>query len=95
MTPWQGRTTGHGGGSGSAIPISTRALLPMGTMFHYGSIRLAHKLKQDKLLLVTDATPPAGTSMDAFHHWWAESVLSGWQMRVYRRHPGGLGPDHG
>ena len=33
---------------------------------HYGSIRLAHKLKQDKLLLVTDATPPAGTSMDAF-----------------------------
>ena len=36
--------------------------------FHvdYANIRIAHKIKGDKLVLVTDATAPAGADMDHF-----------------------------
>jgi N-acetylglucosamine-6-phosphate deacetylase len=37
-----------------------------GQHVHYESIRLAHQVLQDKLLLVTDATPPVGTQMTSF-----------------------------
>jgi len=65
MTPWQGRQPGMVGAVFSHPDIYA-GIIADGHHVHYGSIRLAHKLKQDKLLLVTDATPPAGTSMDAF-----------------------------
>ena len=56
MTPWQGRQPGMVGAVFSHPDIYA-GIIADGHHVHYGSIRLAHKLKQDKLLLVTDATP--------------------------------------
>jgi N-acetylglucosamine-6-phosphate deacetylase len=65
MTPWQGRQPGMVGAVFSHPDIYA-GIIADGHHVHYGSIRLAHQIKQDKLLLVTDATPPAGTQMDSF-----------------------------
>jgi len=65
MTPWQGRQPGLVGAVFSHPEIYA-GIIADGHHVHYGSIRLAHTLKQDRLVLVTDATPPAGSRMDAF-----------------------------
>jgi N-acetylglucosamine-6-phosphate deacetylase len=65
MTPWQGRQPGMVGAVFSH-PDIYGGIIADGHHIHYGSISLAHKIKQDKLVLVTDATPPAGTQMDSF-----------------------------
>jgi N-acetylglucosamine-6-phosphate deacetylase len=65
MSPWQGRQPGMVGAVFSHPDIYA-GIIADGHHVHYGSISLAHKIKQDKLLLVTDATPPAGTQMDSF-----------------------------
>jgi N-acetylglucosamine-6-phosphate deacetylase len=65
MSPWLGRTPGMVGAVLSH-PQVYAGVIADGHHVHYGSIRLAHTLKQDKLILVTDATPPVGTQMDSF-----------------------------
>jgi N-acetylglucosamine-6-phosphate deacetylase len=65
MSPWQGRQPGMVGAVFSHPDIYA-GIIADGHHVHYGSISLAHKIKQDKLLLVTDATPPAGAQMDSF-----------------------------
>lgn len=65
MSPWQGRQPGMVGAAFSR-PQVYAGIIADGHHVHYGSISLAHKIKGDKLLLVTDATPPAGTDMDSF-----------------------------
>ena len=34
---------------------------------HYANVRLAHKIKKERLVLVTDATAPAGTNIESFN----------------------------
>ena len=65
MTPWQGR---HPGMVGAVLnrPDIYAGIIADGYHVHFGSIELAQKIKQDKLLLVTDATPPVGTEMQSF-----------------------------
>ena len=65
MSPWQGRQPGMVGAVFSQ-PDVYAGIIADGHHVHYGSIRLAQKIKRDKLVLVTDATPPAGTQMDSF-----------------------------
>jgi N-acetylglucosamine-6-phosphate deacetylase len=65
MSPWQGRQPGMVGAVFSH-PAVYAGIIADGHHVHYGSISLAQKIKQDKLVLVTDATPPAGTQMDSF-----------------------------
>jgi N-acetylglucosamine-6-phosphate deacetylase len=65
MTPWQGRQPGMVGAVFSHGDVYA-GIIADGHHVHYGSISLAHQIKQEKLLLVTDATPPAGTQMDSF-----------------------------
>jgi N-acetylglucosamine-6-phosphate deacetylase len=64
MSPWQGRSPGV---VGAAFRRGVYAgIIADGQHVHYESIRLSHQLLQDKLILVTDATPPVGTQMDSF-----------------------------
>jgi len=65
MTPWQGR---HPGMVGAVLnrPDIYAGIIADGYHVHFGSIELAQKIKRDKLLLVTDATPPVGTEMQSF-----------------------------
>ncbi|HEY9696227.1 MAG TPA: N-acetylglucosamine-6-phosphate deacetylase [Trichocoleus sp.] len=65
MSPWQGRSPG-GVGAVFDRPEIYAGIIADGYHVHYASIRLAHQLKQDKLVLVTDATPPVGTAMESF-----------------------------
>jgi N-acetylglucosamine-6-phosphate deacetylase len=65
MTPWLGRSPGMVGGVFSRGDVYA-GIIADGFHVHYESIRLAHRILQDKLLLVTDATPPVGTDMPAF-----------------------------
>ncbi|GAB4371346.1 MAG: N-acetylglucosamine-6-phosphate deacetylase [Elainellaceae cyanobacterium] len=65
MSPWQGRNPGMVGAIFSRSDIYT-GIIADGHHVHFASIQLAHQIKQDKLLLVTDATPPVGTQMDSF-----------------------------
>ncbi|TVP69565.1 MAG: N-acetylglucosamine-6-phosphate deacetylase [Leptolyngbya sp. LCM1.Bin17] len=65
MTPWLGRNPGLVGATLSQSQIYA-SIIADGHHVHYGSISLAQKIKQDKLLLVTDATPPVGTTLDSF-----------------------------
>ncbi|WP_416671680.1 N-acetylglucosamine-6-phosphate deacetylase [Egbenema bharatensis] len=64
MSPWQGRSPGM---VGAVFRQGVYAgIIADGQHVHYESIRLSHQILQDKLLLVTDATPPVGTQMDSF-----------------------------
>lgn len=65
MSPWQGRQPGMVGAVFSQ-PGVYAGIIADGHHVHFGSVSLAQKIKQDKLVLVTDATPPAGTEMESF-----------------------------
>jgi len=75
MSPWQSRQPGL---VGAALhqPEIYAGIIADGHHVHFTSIALAHQLKGDRLCLVTDATPPAGTQMDSF-------IIGG--QRVYYR----------
>ncbi|WP_088894430.1 N-acetylglucosamine-6-phosphate deacetylase [Leptolyngbya ohadii] len=65
MSPWQGRKPGMVGAVFDR-PEVYAGIIADGHHVHFASIALAHRLKQDKLILVTDATPPVGTDMTSF-----------------------------
>jgi len=65
MSPWQGRNPGMVGAV-FRCPEVYAGIIADGHHVHFDSIRLAKQLKGDRLLLITDATPPVGTHMDAF-----------------------------
>jgi N-acetylglucosamine-6-phosphate deacetylase len=65
MSPWQGRNPGMVAAALSRDEVYA-GIIADGYHVHFGSIALAQKIKQDKLFLVTDATPPAGTQMESF-----------------------------
>ncbi|MDB9528196.1 N-acetylglucosamine-6-phosphate deacetylase [Oscillatoria sp. CS-180] len=65
MSPWQSRSPGM---VGAALqqPNVYAGIIADGHHVHFASIALAQQLKGDRLFLVTDATPPAGTQMESF-----------------------------
>lgn len=65
MSPWLGRSPGMVGGIFSRSDVYA-GVIADGHHVHFDSIRLAKQIKQDKLVLVTDATPPVGTEMNCF-----------------------------
>jgi N-acetylglucosamine-6-phosphate deacetylase len=65
MTPWLGRSPGVVGAVFSRGDVYA-GIIADGYHVHYESIRLAQRLLPGKLFLVTDATPPVGTSMTSF-----------------------------
>ncbi|WP_087021727.1 N-acetylglucosamine-6-phosphate deacetylase [Thaumasiovibrio subtropicus] len=65
MTPMMGREPGVVGAIYDTPEVYT-GVIADGFHVDYANIRLAHKLKGDKLVLVTDATAPAGAEMDYF-----------------------------
>lgn len=65
MSPWQGRSPGMVGAALSQ-PEVYAGIIVDGHHVHYGSVSLAHTLKQDHLILVTDATPPVGAAIESF-----------------------------
>jgi N-acetylglucosamine-6-phosphate deacetylase len=65
MSPWLGRNPGMVGAVFSRDDVYA-GIIADGEHVHFGSIQLAKRIKQDKLVLVTDATPPVGTAMDSF-----------------------------
>jgi N-acetylglucosamine-6-phosphate deacetylase len=65
MSPWLSRSPGMVGAVLS-YPSIYAGIIADGYHTHFASIQLAHALKRDKLILVTDATPPVGTAMTSF-----------------------------
>ncbi|MBD1913384.1 MULTISPECIES: N-acetylglucosamine-6-phosphate deacetylase [unclassified Leptolyngbya] len=65
MTPWQGRNPGMVGAV-FCRPDVYAGIIADGHHVHFDSIRLSKQLKGEKLILVTDATPPVGTDMASF-----------------------------
>lgn len=65
MSPWQGRQPGMVGAVFHQRDIDA-GIIADGHHVHFASIQVAHQILGDRLFLVTDATPPAGTTMDAF-----------------------------
>lgn len=65
MTPWLGRNPGMVGAV-FCRPEVYAGIIVDGQHVHFDSIRLAKQLKGDRLFLVTDATPPVGTTMTSF-----------------------------
>jgi len=65
MTPMQGREPGVVGAIYDTPEVYT-GIIADGFHVDYANIRIAHKIKGDKLVLVTDATAPAGADMDYF-----------------------------
>ncbi|MBE9136577.1 N-acetylglucosamine-6-phosphate deacetylase [Nodosilinea sp. LEGE 07088] len=65
MSPWQGRSPGVVGAVFSQRDIYA-GIIADGHHVHYGSVSLAHQIKQDRLVLVTDATSPVGADLDSF-----------------------------
>lgn len=65
MSPWQGRSPGLVGAV-LGRPDIYAGIIADGHHVHYGSISLAQKIKRDRLVLVTDATPPVGTTLESF-----------------------------
>lgn len=65
MSPWTGREPGLVGAV-LGHPQVYAGIIADGHHVHFESIRLAKQLKGDRLILVTDATPPVGTTMDSF-----------------------------
>lgn len=65
MTPMTGREPGVVGAIYDT-PEVYAGVIADGFHVDYANIRIAHKLKGNKLVLVTDATAPAGADMDHF-----------------------------
>jgi len=65
MTPMTGREPGVVGAIYDT-PDVYAGIIADGFHVDYANIRVAHKIKGDKLILVTDATAPAGADMDHF-----------------------------
>jgi N-acetylglucosamine-6-phosphate deacetylase len=65
MTPMTGREPGVVGAIYDT-PEVYAGIIADGFHVDYANIRLAHKIKGEKLVLVTDATAPAGAEMDYF-----------------------------
>ncbi|MBD0270033.1 MAG: N-acetylglucosamine-6-phosphate deacetylase, partial [Cyanobacteria bacterium Co-bin8] len=65
MSPWQGREPGMVGATFSRGNVYAGIIVD-GHHVHFASVRLAQKILRDKLVLVTDATPPVGTQMESF-----------------------------
>ncbi|GAB7220684.1 N-acetylglucosamine-6-phosphate deacetylase [Vibrio comitans] len=66
MTPMTGREPGVVGAIFDT-PDVYAGIIVDGHHVDYANIRIAHKLKGEKLVLVTDATAPAGAKMDQFN----------------------------
>jgi N-acetylglucosamine-6-phosphate deacetylase len=65
MTPMAGREPGVVGAIYDT-PEVYASIIADGFHVDYANIRIAHKIKGEKLVLVTDATTPAGADMDHF-----------------------------
>lgn len=65
MSPWQSRNPGMVGAV-LDTPDIYAGIIVDGHHVHFTSVALAKKLKGDRLILVTDATPPAGAQLDSF-----------------------------
>lgn len=65
MTPMAGREPGVVGAIYDT-PDVYAGIIADGFHVDYANIRIAHKIKGEKLVLVTDATAPAGAEMDHF-----------------------------
>lgn len=65
MTPTTGREPGAVGAIFDTPDVYT-GVIADGFHVDYANIRIAHKIKGDKLILVTDATAPAGADIDHF-----------------------------
>lgn len=65
MSAWQGRSPGLVGAVFSRPDIYAGIIVD-GHHVHYGSVGLAKTIKQDRLVLVSDATPPVGTTLESF-----------------------------
>ncbi|MGB3202592.1 MAG: N-acetylglucosamine-6-phosphate deacetylase [Nodosilinea sp.] len=65
MSAWQGRSPGLVGAAFSQPDVYAGVIVD-GHHVHYGSVGLAKTLKQDRLVLVSDATPPVGTALESF-----------------------------
>lgn len=65
MSAWQGRSPGLVGAVLSQPDIYAGIIVD-GHHVHYGSVGLAQKIKSDHLVLVSDATPPVGTTLESF-----------------------------
>lgn len=65
MSPWMGRKPGMVGAVFNHAAVYA-GIIADGHHVHLGSVELAKKIKQDKLILVSDATPPVGTQLDSF-----------------------------
>jgi N-acetylglucosamine-6-phosphate deacetylase len=65
MSPWLSRTPGMVGAVLSRNDVYA-GIIADGEHVHFASIRLVKALKQAKLILVTDATPPVGSDLDSF-----------------------------
>ncbi|NLS11593.1 N-acetylglucosamine-6-phosphate deacetylase [Vibrio sp. SM6] len=65
MTPMVGREPGVVGAIYDTDDVYA-GVIADGFHVDYANIRIAHKIKGDKLVLVTDATAPAGAEMDYF-----------------------------
>ncbi|WP_341658857.1 N-acetylglucosamine-6-phosphate deacetylase [Vibrio sp.] len=65
MSPMEGREPGVVGAIYDT-PHVYAGIIADGLHVDYANIRIAHKIKGEKLVLVTDATAPAGANMDYF-----------------------------
>jgi len=65
MTPMVGREPGVVGAIYDTLEVYA-GIIADGFHVDYANIRIAHKIKGEKLVLVTDATAPAGANMDYF-----------------------------
>ncbi|WP_162046923.1 N-acetylglucosamine-6-phosphate deacetylase [Vibrio taketomensis] len=65
MTPMVGREPGVVGAIYDTADVYA-GIIADGFHVDYANIRIAHKIKGEKLVLVTDATAPAGANMDYF-----------------------------
>lgn len=66
MTPMTGRDPGVVGAVLDSQDVYA-GIIADGFHVDYANIRLAHQLKGEKLVLVTDATAPAGANIDSFN----------------------------
>ena len=65
MSPWLGRSPGLVGAVFARNEVYA-GIIADGHHVHFNSIELARQIKRERLVLVTDATPPAGTHIDSF-----------------------------
>lgn len=65
MSPWLGRSPGLVGATLSQNQVYA-GIIADGHHVHYGSIELAQRIKPERLILVSDATPPVGATLDEF-----------------------------